>query len=158
MGTIPHCSILLSVDPVSQPACISNGLTPPKISLIWNAIDEYQSVLPFTYNVLYCHNPSQSNKFCFRRPRYNISRDCTGLFVNSNSKSGSIAMECNVTSLFKRLYPNLFDIHAEGDINPEIIFSVNIANVQSDAYSKVRHCNPLDFGKYTCIRQSLTFY
>ena len=57
-------------------------------------------------------------------------------------------MECNVTSLFKRLYPNLFDIHAEGDIIPQIYFSVNIDNVQSDAYSTKSHCNPLDFGKY----------
>ncbi len=128
--------------------CISNGLTPPKISLIWNAIDDYQSVFPFTYNVLYCQlYSSESDRFCLKPPRFNLYRDCTGLSVNSNSSAGSMVVECNVTSLFKRFYPNLFDIHAGGNIRPVIFFSVNIRNVQSDAYSSFSSCNPLHLGK-----------
>lgn len=121
--------------------CISNGLTPAKISLIWNAIDDCQSVYPFTYNVLYCHKPSGNNSFCFRPPRgYNIYRDCTGLIVNSSSGVGSMVVECNVTSLFKRLFPDAW----RGI--PKITFSINIGNVPSDAYSKFSTCNPLELG------------
>lgn len=128
--------------PVSKPMCISNGLTPAKISLIWNAIDDYQSTYPFTYNVLYCQKPSKKNKFCLSPPDgYSIYRDCTGLVINSSSGAGSMVVRCNVTSLFKKFFPN-----AEGRVIPSIVFSINIGNVQSNAYSKFSTCDPFALG------------
>lgn len=140
------CRFLLSADAVSKPVCISNGLMPPKISLIWNAVDDYQSSFQFTYNVLYCYKANPNNKFCSDPPfGYNTSKDCTGLSVNSSSRIGSNVLECNVTSLFKRLVPSLFDFHAPVTI-PIIIFRINIGNIQSDGYSTFKACDPRMLG------------
>ncbi|KAJ7377384.1 hypothetical protein OS493_029744 [Desmophyllum pertusum] len=118
---------------------------PPEISLLWHVIqsvDDYQS-LPFTYNVLFCHKSSIRNKFCLRPPYgYNISRECTDL----SSSAGSMVVECNVTSLFKRLFPNLFDAHKEMAGRPLITFTVNIGNVQSDSYGDHSPCSAWDIG------------
>ena len=119
---------------------------PPKISLIWNAVDDYQSSFQLTYIVLYCYKPHLNNKFCSDPPfGYNTSKDCTGLSIDSSSRNASRVLECNVTSLFKRLAPNLFDIHAPVT-TPKIFFSVNIGNVQSDGYSTFRACDPHKLG------------
>ena len=140
------CRFRLSADAVSKPVCVSNGLMPPKISLIWNAVDDYQSSFQFAYNVLYCYKPHRNNKFCFHPPfGYNTSKDCTGLSLNSSSRNGSMVLECNVTSLFRRLVPVLFDIHAPVT-TPKIIFSVNIGNIQSDGYSTFKVCDPTKLG------------
>lgn len=130
--------------------CVSNGLIAPKISLIWNAIDDYQSSFQFTYNVLYCYNSTSLSKFCLFPPvGYNTFKDCTSLSVNSSSRTGSMVLECNVTSLFKRLVPSLYDIHAQK--SPlVIIFSVNIGNTQSDSYSTFTYCDPMKLGIELC--------
>ena len=125
------CRVLLSADAVSKPVCVSNGLMPPNISLIWKAVDDYQSSFQFTYNVLYCYKANSNNKFCLDPPfGYNTFKDCTGLSVASSSRIESMVLECNVTSLFKRLVPVLFDIIHAPVTTPKIIFSVNIGNIQ----------------------------
>ena len=140
------CSFLLSADAVNKPVCVSDGLMRPNISLIWNAIDDYQSSFQFTYNVLYCFKPYLNNNFCLKPPfGYNTSKDCTGLAVDFSSRVGSMVLECSVTSLFKRLVPSLFDIHAPRGTT-KIIFSVNIGNIQSDGYSTSKVCDPMESG------------
>ena len=112
---------------------------------MWNAVDDYQSSFQFTYNVLYCYKPNRNNKFCWDPPSgYNTLKDCTGLSINSSSRIRHKALECNVTFLFKRLFPNLFDAHAQLTM-PIIIFSVNIGNIQSDGYS-FKACDPTKLG------------
>lgn len=140
------CSFLLSTDAVSKPVCVSNGLMPPKISLTWNAVDDYQSSFQFTYNVLYCYKPHLNNKFCSDPPfGYNTFKDCTGLSIDSSSRIGRKVLDCNVTSLFKRLFPYLFDVHAP-TTTPKIIFIVDIGNIQSDGYSNFKACDPHNLG------------
>ena len=133
---------VLSADAVHKPVCVSNGLMPPNISLIWNAMDDYPGSFQFTYNVLYCYKPDRNNKFCLYPPfGYNTSNDCTGLSVDSSSRTERMVLKCSVTSLFKRLVPSLYDVHAPIS-TPNIIFSVNIGNIQSDAYSTFMGCDP----------------
>ena len=139
---------VLSADAVHKPVCVSNGLKPPNISLIWNAMDDYPGSFQFTYNVLYCYKPGPKNKFCMDPPfGYNTSNDCTGLSVDSSSRTERMVLECSVTSLFKRLVPSLYDVHAPISTS-NIIFSVNIGNIQSDAYSTSSVCDPTKLGEY----------
>ena len=138
-------SVFLSTGPISKPKCVSNGLIPPKTLLIWNTIENEQSDLQFTYNVLYCYKPSLPNKFCYRPPHgYNILINCSDLTINASVTSS--VKECNVTSLFKTLFPNLFDVHEQVSGRPAIFFIVNLGNVQSDNYSPSNYCNPLESG------------
>lgn len=139
---------VLSADAVHKPVCVSNGLMPPNVSLIWNATDDYPGSFQFTYNVLYCYKPDRKNKFCMHPPfGYNTSNDCTGLSVDSSSRTERMVLECSVTSLFKRLVPSLYDVHAPISTS-NIIFSVNIGNIQSDAYSTFSVCDPTKLGEY----------
>lgn len=113
---------------------------------MWNAVDDYQRSFQFIYNVLYCYNPQPNNTFCSDPPSgYNTFKDCTGLSINSSSRIRHEKLECNVTSLFKRLFPNLFDAHAQLTMPLIIIFSVNIGNIQSDGYS-FKPCDPTKLG------------
>ena len=106
---------------------------------------DYQGVKrPFTYNVLYCHGLSLQNKFCFKPPYgYSIFRDCP---VNSQSSAG-MDMECNLTSLYKRLFPIIFS--NDGNVSSlKIFFVIGIANVHGDSFSSNKYCNPFLSGIY----------
>lgn len=131
------------VGPIAKPQCVSNGRVPPKISLVWNIMENKQSDLQFTYNVLYCYKNSRKNKFCVSPPfGYNISTQCSDLSINS-SASGTI-MYCNVTYLFQMAFPNLFNHGPVVSGRPTISFVLNFGNVESDNYSpRTRNCNAL---------------
>ena len=117
--------------------------------LIWNIIhlDDYQSVPQFTYNVLYCHKPSFQNNFCGVN-YFNMYRQCSDLSVNS-SASNAVQPKCNVTFLFMRLFPNLYDINELVSGRPVIYFRLTLGNVhvQGDySRSGIGSCHPFDTG------------
>ena len=122
---------------------------------MWNTVENKQSDLQFTYNVLFCYNPSlRGNKFCRRPPfGYNMSSHCSNLSVNSSASSTVVT--CNVTSVFKMVYPSMFDYTQEVKPGVSIYFVVNIGNIQSDSYSQPSLCRPLELGN---VRRKFFFF
>ena len=130
--------------------CTSSGEKfAPRLALSWNTIDDYHSVLEFTYSVWHCHEPTLKNKFC-DRPLYGFSvyPNCSDM-KGSSSTAGSEVVACNVTSLFMRLFPNLYDVHAQTTGRPSLFFTIALGNVHMPiigSYSESVECSPLRKG------------
>ena len=141
---------------ISNLMCTSSGEKfAPRLALSWrNTIDDYHSVLEFTYSVWHCHEPTLENKFC-DRPLYGFSvyPNCSDMRGNS-STAGSEVVACNVTSLFMRLFPNLYDVHAQTTGRPSLFFTIALGNVHMPiigSYSESVECSPLMKGMIILI-------
>ena len=135
---------------IRKPQCESNGRIPPTTLLLWNTVKNEQSDLQFTYHVLFCYNPSSRNKFCLHPPRgYSMFKHCPAVLpLDLQSNNIKPISECNVTLLFKTLFPNMFDPTKSVSGNPEIHFVISFGNVQSESYSNKTICDPMKSGTY----------
>lgn len=132
--------------------CTSSGETSePRVALFGKTIDDYHSVLEFTYSVWYCHKPTSANRFCDRPPYgFHIYQNCSDMKGNSNT--GSDVVGCNVTSLFKTLFPNLYDVHAQTSGRFSLFFTMALGNVHMPiSFSKSVECTPLVKGMIIII-------
>ncbi|XP_067037201.1 uncharacterized protein [Acropora muricata] len=136
---------------IRKPQCESNGRIPPTTLLLWNTVKNEQSDLQFTYHVLFCYNPSSRNKFCLHPPRgYSMFKHCPAVLpLDLQSNNIKPISECNVTLLFKTLFPNMFDPTKSVSGNPEIHFVISFGNVQSESYSNKTICDPMKSVKCT---------
>ncbi|XP_073239312.1 receptor-type tyrosine-protein phosphatase F-like [Porites lutea] len=139
---------------ITKLMCTSNGKQfAPRLALSWNTIDDYHGVLEFTYSVWYCVKPASANYYC-GRPPYNFSvyQNCSDM-KGSSSTAGSEVVACNVTSLFMRLFPNLYDVHAPTVGRISLYFTIAVGNVHMPiigSYSESVECSPLM--KVRCTR------
>ena len=148
--TILQYCCLIFVEFIRKPKCVSTGRVPPQTLLKWNTVENKQSDLRFTYNVLYCHNPSRQNQFCNRPPHgFSIFKHCLDLFTAMKPNGSNTIFTCNITLLVKALFPHLFDYTKPSVGRAAIHFVINFGNVQSDSYSPKIICKPLNSG--TCI-------
>lgn len=139
--------------------CTSSGEKfAPRLALSWNTIDDYHSVLQFTYSVWHCHKPALENKFC-DRPLYGFSvyPNCSDMKGNL-STAGSEVVACNVTSLFMRLFPSLYDVHAQINGRISLFFTIALGNVHIPikfigSYSKSVDCIPFVKGMIIIINK-----
>lgn len=140
---------------ITKLMCTSNGKQfAPKLALSWNTIDDYHGVLEFTYSVWYCVKPASANYYC-GRPPYNFSvyQNCSDM-KGSSSTAGSEVVACNVTSLFMRLFPNLYDVHAPTIGRISLYFTIAVGNVHMPiigSYSESVECSPLTKGMIILI-------
>ena len=123
--------------------CISFGW-PPITTLVWNAVDHHQT-LKLAYSAFYCSPPSLINRFCSQPPLgYQKISSCTNVsFVNSGASlqgNEHSSLECNVSSLIKTLFPDLFDPHAQSSGGSVVVFSISLENVFSERYSPISPC------------------
>ncbi|XP_068710871.1 uncharacterized protein [Montipora foliosa] len=135
---------------IRKPQCVSTGRVPPRTLLLWNTVENKQSDLRFTYNVLYCRNPSPQNQFCNRPPHgFSIFKHCLDLFTAMNPNGSNTIFTCNITLLVKALFPHLFNYTKPSVGRAAIHFVINFGNVQSDSYSPKIICKPLNSVKCT---------
>lgn len=135
--------------------CTSSGEKfAPRLALSWNTIDDYHSVLEFTYSVWYCVKPTPANHYCERPPyKFSVYQNCSDM-KGSSSTAGSEVVGCNVTSLFMRLFPNLYDVYAQTTGRPSLFFTIASGNVHMpiiDSYSESVECSPLMKGMIILI-------
>ncbi|XP_044172767.1 uncharacterized protein LOC114961760 isoform X2 [Acropora millepora] len=134
---------------IRKPQCESNGRIPPTTLLLWNTVKNEQSDLQFTYHVLFCYNPSSRNKFCLHPPRgYSMFKHCPAVPLDLQSNNIKPISECNVTLLFKTLFPNMFD-PTKAVSGTKIHFVISFGNVQSESYSNKTICDPTKSVKCT---------
>ncbi|CAH3105062.1 unnamed protein product [Pocillopora meandrina] len=119
--------------PIHRPVCESSDHAFPdfKDLLHWNALVDYQGVQrPFTYQIFYC------NFSCLRPPRrYSIFRGCP---IVPKSSIG-IVMECNLTSLYKKVFPKLFS-GSKNIRGLRISLAIGIANMDDEIISRPVGC------------------
>lgn len=72
----------------------------------------------------------------------------------SSSTAGSEVVGCNVTSLFMRLFPNLYDVYAQTTGRASLFFTIALGNVHMPiigSYSESVECTPLMKGMIILI-------
>ena len=135
--------------------CTSSGEKfAPRLALSWNTIDDYHSVLEFTYSVWYCVKPTPANLYCGRPPyKFSVYQNCSDM-KGSSSTAGSEVVGCNITSLFMRLFPNLYDVYAQTIGRSSLFFTIALGNVHMPiigSYSESVECSPLRKGMIILI-------